>query len=130
MKKFLCYDTNDAASGKINVDSRGMLTPPGGVKTAIIRSSSYDDRNSSNLYTCTNMTFEEAYQTMMNADPLGVFGMFLIEDMPVNMYGVIARYNLGTGHYCISIAFNILGEGKPIVLYWTADGISDKSPVQ
>lgn len=27
MKKFLCYDTNDAASGKINVDSRGMLRP-------------------------------------------------------------------------------------------------------
>ena len=27
MKKFLCYDTNDATSGKINVDSRGMLKP-------------------------------------------------------------------------------------------------------
>ena len=27
MKKFLCYDTNDAASGKIDVDSRGMLKP-------------------------------------------------------------------------------------------------------
>ena len=27
MKKFLCYDTNDAASGKINVDNRGMLKP-------------------------------------------------------------------------------------------------------
>ena len=27
MKKFLCYDTNDAASGKISVDSRGMLKP-------------------------------------------------------------------------------------------------------
>ena len=27
MKKFLCYDTNDAASGKINVDSRGVLKP-------------------------------------------------------------------------------------------------------
>lgn len=27
MKKFLCYDTNDAASGKIGVDSRGMLKP-------------------------------------------------------------------------------------------------------
>ena len=27
MKKFLCYDTNDAASGKVNVDSRGMLKP-------------------------------------------------------------------------------------------------------
>ena len=129
MKKFLCYDTNDAASGKINVDSRGMLTP-GGVKTAIIRSSSYDGRNSSNPYTCTNMTFEEAYLTMMNADPLSVFGMLLIEDTPVNMYGIIAPYNLGTGHYCINIAFKALDGGKPIVLYWTADGISDKSPFQ
>ena len=27
MKRFLCYDTNDAASGKINVDNRGMLKP-------------------------------------------------------------------------------------------------------
>ena len=27
MRKFLCYDTNDAASGKINVDNRGMLRP-------------------------------------------------------------------------------------------------------
>lgn len=26
MKKFLCYDTNDAASGKIDVDSRPYLT--------------------------------------------------------------------------------------------------------
>ena len=31
MKKFLCYDTNDAASGKINVDSRGILKPNSGV---------------------------------------------------------------------------------------------------
>ena len=27
MKKFLCYDTNDAASGKIDVDNRGLLKP-------------------------------------------------------------------------------------------------------
>lgn len=27
MKKFLCYDTNDAASDRVNVDSRGMLRP-------------------------------------------------------------------------------------------------------
>ena len=27
MKKFLCYDTNDAASGKINVSPNGMLKP-------------------------------------------------------------------------------------------------------
>ena len=27
MKKFLCYDTNDAASGKINVSSNGVLSP-------------------------------------------------------------------------------------------------------
>lgn len=29
MKKFLCYDTNDVASGKIDVDSRGMLKSTG-----------------------------------------------------------------------------------------------------
>ena len=27
MRKFLCYDTNDAASGKINVNSNGVLSP-------------------------------------------------------------------------------------------------------
>ena len=27
MKKFLCYDTNDAASGKINVSTNGILSP-------------------------------------------------------------------------------------------------------
>ena len=27
MKRFLCYDTEQAARGKINVDSRGMLKP-------------------------------------------------------------------------------------------------------
>lgn len=27
MKKFLCYDTEQAARGEINVDSRGMLKP-------------------------------------------------------------------------------------------------------
>lgn len=27
MKKFLCYDTNDAATGKINVNTNGMLNP-------------------------------------------------------------------------------------------------------
>ena len=27
MQKFLCYDTTDAASGKINVDNRGVLKP-------------------------------------------------------------------------------------------------------
>ena len=29
MRKFLCYDTNDAASGKIDVDSRGILKSTG-----------------------------------------------------------------------------------------------------
>ena len=27
MKRFLCYDTNDAASGKIGVNSNGVLSP-------------------------------------------------------------------------------------------------------
>ena len=27
MKRFLCYDTNDAASGKIGVNNNGVLSP-------------------------------------------------------------------------------------------------------
>ena len=27
MKRFLCYDTNDATSGKINVSANGVLIP-------------------------------------------------------------------------------------------------------
>ena len=27
MKRFLCYDTNDAASGKINVSANGVFSP-------------------------------------------------------------------------------------------------------
>ena len=27
MKKFLCYDTNDASSGKVNVSANGVLKP-------------------------------------------------------------------------------------------------------
>ena len=34
MKKFLCYDTNDAASGKIEVDNRGVLKPNSTVPSA------------------------------------------------------------------------------------------------
>lgn len=41
MKKFLCYDTNDAASGKINVDNRGMLKPNSTVPPLSNGSASY-----------------------------------------------------------------------------------------
>lgn len=33
MKKFLCYDTEAAARGEINVDSRGMLKPTSSVSS-------------------------------------------------------------------------------------------------
>ena len=35
MKKFLCYDTNDAASGKINVSANGVLKPNATVPSSI-----------------------------------------------------------------------------------------------
>ena len=34
MRKFLCYDTNDAASGKINVSTNGVLSPNATVPSA------------------------------------------------------------------------------------------------
>ena len=41
MKKFLCYDTNDAASGKINVSTNGILQPNSTVPSPANGNASY-----------------------------------------------------------------------------------------
>ena len=57
----------------------------GGIKTAIIRDSRYlnaiagvstmASETPAYTYECINMTFEEAYETMVNGEPLNVIGM-------------------------------------------------------
>lgn len=103
-----------------------------GIKTAIIKSSTYDNAISGSTtmatkpttYSCINMTFEEAYQTMANAEPLQAIIMGALE---------------GAG--CVPCIVGYFGDaafGVPTLLiielggngeyFWTADGISTTAP--
>jgi hypothetical protein len=115
------------------VPSKG-LGGAGGIKTAIIKDSGYDNAlaglstmaSSEPLYTfeCINMTFEEAYQTMASGEPLVCFGMFT-GDGAMNMYGAAAF--TGSAYFgvpCIVLAFELFD----LALFWTADGLSTEMP--
>lgn len=107
-----------------------------GIKTAIIKDSEYDLAVSYFLsprvaaapttYECLNMTFEEAYQTMADGEPLAVFGM-LTGEGAMNLYGVATFIGVVTGVPCIWVSF-LLGSSTVADLYWTADGISTEAP--
>ena len=115
------------------VPSKG-LGSEGGIKTAIIKDSEYDNMVAGGMvpmgsapytYECINMTFGEAYQTLENGEPLACFGM-LAGEGAMNMYGIVtftgsAKFSVP----CIMMKFNV-GD----ILYWTADGLSTESPAQ
>lgn len=79
----------DTANAVVEVDGAFKRVPGsnlggGGIKTAIIKSSDYDDAiagvqtmvaASEITFSCTNMTFEEAYSTMAAGEPLAVLFM-------------------------------------------------------
>ena len=104
----------------------------GGIKTAIIRDSGYlnviagvstmGSAAPAVTYECINMTFEEAYETMANGEPLNVVGM-LTDRGAANTLGMV--FFIGTvdfGVPCIVVTF------RNIELYWTADGLSTSEP--
>lgn len=104
----------------------------GGVKTAIIRDSGYLNAiagvstmlaGPEYTYECINMTFEEAYETMANGEPLMVVGMLTGEGC-MNVQGVVLFLGTTLGTPCIVMLF----EFGSIALYWTADGLSTSEP--
>ena len=106
----------------------------GGIKTAIIRDSEYLNaiaglstmQSDDPLYTyeCINMTFEEAYETMANGEPLNVVGMFTGEGA-INMQGSVEFTGTAVfGVPCIKVIF----ANETPILYWTADGLSTFGP--
>lgn len=105
-----------------------------GIKTAIIIDSEYDNTIAGLstmtaadpiYYECINMTFEEAYETMANGEPLAVFGM-LSGEGAMNFYGSALFTGTAIGVPCIVIAFSIM-DGS-MIFYWTANGISTEEP--
>lgn len=111
----------------------------GAVATAIIKMDGYDDMLNggdrsaapvqagspevSMTFSCTNMTFEEAYQTLMSGEPLSAV---IMKDMDLNIPGIVLAQivmllDVDVGVPCIGIIANM-------ELYWTADGISTEAP--
>ena len=105
----------------------------GGIKTAIIRDSRYLNAIAglstmtsvapAVTYECINMTFEEAYETMANGEPLNVVGMFTGEGA-INMQGSVVFTGTAMGVPCIWVIF----ANEPSNLYWTVDGLSTSRP--
>ena len=105
----------------------------GGIKTAIIRDSGYlnaiaglstmTSAAPEYTYECINMTFEEAYETMANGEPLNAVGM-LTNEVAMNMQGISTFLGTAMGTPCITILFSLLN----LELYWTADGLSTSEP--
>lgn len=132
-------DVPDGANALIEVDGAIKRVPGtglgggGGIKTAIIKSSDYDNtlaglQTTAQLpdpvtYSCINMTFEEAYATMAAGEPLAVMMM-------------LGNGNTTACMPCLAVfAGDVLIEGIPLIgiqpltddgdeLYWTADGLS------
>ena len=108
-----------------------------GIKTAIIKSSDYDNTVAGVsaaagdpvviTYSCINMTFEEAYETMSNGEPLACLLMF-VEGGATNLYGFTMFAGTMLGTPCIGFGFEIISTSYSQYLYWTPDGISTTAP--
>lgn len=107
-----------------------------GIKTAIIRDSGYLNAIAgvqtvgsapSYAYECINMTFEEAYETMVNGEPLMVVGMLTAEGA-VNLQGFVTFTGTAAfGVPCLVVVF-LVGSSLVAELFWTADGLSTSEP--
>lgn len=119
--------------GTVNRVSAANVGGSGGIKTAIIKDSGYDNAiagvqsaSSSTpeyTYECINMTFEEAYQLMASGEPLQVLGMFTNEGGECSgalFVNITSVYETP----CIVMAWILTS----LTLYWTADGLSTTQP--
>ena len=126
--------------GTVNRVSAANVGGSGGIKTAIIKDSGYDNAiagvqstassTPAYTYSCINMTFEEAYQLMASGEPLQVLGMISGEG-GMNIGGAALFVGTAIGVPCIWVILSlILGSNSLITknLYWTADGRSTSSP--
>ena len=120
-----------------------MLGGSGGIKTAIIKSSYYDNVLAGIQTTqsaepdpvtceCLNMTFEEAYQSMANGEPMNAVGMLIYSMLPVNVVGSITFAGIAMlGVPCIVISFSVPANGTLATiaeLFWTENGLSTEAP--
>jgi hypothetical protein len=115
------------------VPSKG-LGGAGGIKTAIIKSDDYDNAISglaiatdedftlSTNCSCINMTFDEAYQTLLSGESLAVFYMGVMNDYsPINCYGMVSFAGTSINDVpCIVLVIPTIITAGTLTLYWTA----------
>lgn len=107
----------------------------GGIKTAIIKDSTYDNAiagvqtmamaTPKITYECINMTFEEAYETMAMGKPLSCMLMAAL-DGGFNISGTTIFADVLLGEPCIAFLFTF--SSTTINLYWTSEGFSTTPP--
>lgn len=123
------------ANGQIVRVPGSGLGGSGGIKTAIIKSSDYDqalagvqtfataDPEPVITYSCINMTFEEAYEAMANGEPMNALMMAVENGYNFNGHFVVLFFGMSINNVpCIGI------EAKPKPLFWTSDGFSTTGP--
>ena len=137
-------EVTDNASVLVEIDGEIYRAPKtqvggaGSIKTAIIRDSGYLNAiagvstmsavsEPEYTYECLNMTFEEAYETMLNGEPLMAVGMLTAEGGSCP-YGEPTFAGTAMGVQCIIISFYLNFVESSLVLYWTADGLSTSVP--
>ena len=124
------------ANGQIVRVPGSGLGGSGGIKTAIIKSSDYDqaltgvqtfdsaDPEPVITYSCINMTFEEAYDALANGEPMTAHFMVDVNGA-MNIPGVV--WFLGTMSNNVPCILILAVKGN-LELYWTSDGISTTEP--
>ena len=108
----------------------------GGIKTAIIKSSNYDQAiqymkgelpslpSGDVTYSCINMTFKEAYDALANGEPMTAHLMANVAG-PMNLSCVVIFEGTELNNVqCISIK----EPNTRLSLFWTPDGISTTKP--
>ena len=102
------------------------------IKAAIIKSSTYDNAisgptemgNEAATYSCINMTFEEAHQTMANGEPLQVIIMLVADGVPSCLQAtIVSLADAAVGVPTIAIICM-----QELRYFWTADGLSTTPP--
>ena len=125
------------ANGQIvRVPGSGLGGSGGGIKTAIIKSSNYDDvldflNGKTSImpdivnvtFSCVNMTFREVYSAILAGEQVNIVGMFVPEGATIQNLSFIVIPNRILMDMLISVSGTTVRYKS---LIWTESGIAEK----
>ena len=125
------------ANGKIvRVPGSGLGGSGDGIKTAIIKSSNYDDMldflngktsimpDLENVtFSCVNMTFREVYSAILAGEQVNIVGMFVPEGATIQNVSFMVMHD-GIAMDMLLSVFGTTVRYKSLI--WTESGIAEK----